>query len=219
MSTSIELQTEVRRETGKGPARQLRKRGMIPAVFYGPESEPTPLSISPKRLLKALEGPHGKNTLLKLAMEQGERLALVKEIDVDPVTYDPVHVDFYHVDPEREVEVDVPFKTKGRSVGVQKGGTLHVTLRSLPVRAKPEQIPAVIEVDVTKLEVNDIVRVQDLSLPEGVEVLRAGHRTLVTVMSEERKRGAAEAVGEAEVAPTETEEGEAAAASKAAPKG
>jgi large subunit ribosomal protein L25 len=92
---------------------------------------------------------------------------------------------------DREVDVEVPFHAKGRALGVQKGGTLHETLRSLPVRATPDKIPADIVVDVTPLDVNGLIRVQDLELPEGVTVLSPPHRTLITIMPEEKKGGSA----------------------------
>ncbi|MFW6049881.1 MAG: 50S ribosomal protein L25/general stress protein Ctc [Myxococcota bacterium] len=196
------LQAEVREERGKGPARRLRKRGLVPAVFYGPETEPTPIAVSPKDVVKVLQTEYGRNTVVKIALDGGrEELVICKDLEVDPVTRDILHVDFYRVEPGREVEVEVPFRTKGRAVGVQKGGTLHVTLRVLPVRCTPDKIPATIEVDVAKMEIGDVLRVQDIPLPEGVQVMRAGHRTLATVMAEERRAAddaAEEAAGEGE---------------------
>jgi large subunit ribosomal protein L25 len=181
------LQAEVREERGKGPARRLRQRGLIPAVFYGPDVEPTPIAVSPKDIHRLLSTDYGRNTVVKLTMGDRSELALCKAVDVDPVSRDLVHVDFYRVQEDREVEVEVPFRTHGRSEGVKAGGTLHVTLRSLPVRTTPGRIPPAIEVDVTKLQIGDVVRVQDLQLGEGVSVMRAPHRTLVTVMAESKR--------------------------------
>lgn len=204
----VTLQAEVREERGKGPARRLRKRGLVPAVIYGPETRPTPIAVHPKEVLRMLHTEHGRNTVVKLALEGGTgELAICKDVDVDPVTRELRHVDFYRVDVGREVEVEVPFRTRGRAAGVQKGGTLHVTLRVLPVRCTPDKIPASIEADVAKMEIGDVLRVQDLQLPEGVQVMRAGHRTLVTVMAEERPAPEEEAeaaepgAAEAEAAP------------------
>lgn len=199
------LQAEVREERGKGPARRLRSRGLIPAVLYGPETEPTPIAVSPKEVLRMLHTEHGRNTVVNLALGDGkESLAICKDVDVDPVSRALRHVDFYHVVLGREVDVQVPFRSKGRAAGVQKGGTLHVTLRELPVRCTPDKIPAAIEIDVSKMEIGDVLRVEDLQLPEGVQVMRSAQRTLVTVMAEERKAveeeeaAAAEAAAQAE---------------------
>jgi large subunit ribosomal protein L25 len=201
METQAVLNAEIRTQSGKGEARKLRSRGLIPAVFYGPKTDARSIAVSPRDLLKALDNPHGRNTVLGLKMGDQDGLALVKDIDVDPVTAEPLHVDFYQVEPGRTVDVDVPFKTKGRAVGVQKGGTLHVTLRSLPVRAAPENIPARIVVDVTRMDIGAVVRVENLELAEGVSVLREPHTTLVTVMSEEKKRGRGEEETAEEVTP------------------
>lgn len=181
------LQAEVREGRGKGPARRLRQRGLIPAVFYGPKVEPTPIAVSPKDIHRLLSTDHGRNTVVQLSLGDRRELALCKDVDVDPVTRELLHVDFYRVEEDREVDVEVPFRAYGRAEGVKKGGTLHVTLRSLPVRTTPGRIPAAIEVDVSKMEMGDVVRVQDLDLPEGVAVLRASHRTLITVMAEKRR--------------------------------
>lgn len=185
------LKAEHRSGTGKGVANRLRARGQIPAIFYGPGVDPVPLAVSPRELERALDTPHGTNTVIKLQMSDGrEELSLVKEAEREPVSDELRHVDFYRVQLGHPVEVEVPFRTKGRAVGVQKGGTLHAILRFLPVRAAPELIPSAIEVDVTRMEINEVVRVQDLGLAEGVTVLRSPQQTLVTIISEERKGGA-----------------------------
>ncbi|MFW5877077.1 MAG: 50S ribosomal protein L25 [Myxococcota bacterium] len=192
------LQAEVREGRGKGPARRLRQRGLIPAVFYGPEVDPTPIAVAPKDVMRMLRTEYGRNTVVNLDLGDGrQELALCKDLEQDPLTREVLHADFYRVDNSREVEVEVPFRTRGRSVGVQKGGLLHVTLRELPVRCTPDRIPAAIEVDVAPMEIGDVVRVQDLDLGEGVRVMRSGHRTLVTVMSEEKKAAEPEEGAEA----------------------
>jgi large subunit ribosomal protein L25 len=193
------LQAEVREERGKGPARRLRQRGLIPAVFYGPQVEPTPIAVSPKDVHRLLSTEYGRNTVIQLELGGKQELALCKDVAIDPVTRELMHVDFYRVDESREVDLEVPFRAHGRAAGVKMGGSLHVTARSLPVRTTPGRIPAVIEVDVTKLEIGDSIRVQDLQLPEGVQVISPPHRTLVAVAAEEKVRPEAE--GEAGGAP------------------
>ncbi len=189
------LQAEVREERGKGPARRLRARGMIPAVFYGPGLSPTPIAVSPKELVKALTTDLRRNVLFALAIDGREEIAMIKALDLDPLTQELLHADFYRIDPERTVLVHVPFATTGRSIGVQKGAELSVVFRDLPVRARPGHIPAVIEVDVTSMDLNDVIEVKDLSLPEGVSVVLPPTRTLVIVAAE-RKKGDEEAEGE-----------------------
>lgn len=187
------LQAEVREKSGKGPARQLRMRGLIPAIFYGPGTEPTKLSVSPVELQRALSGAFGRNQLIELSLGGDTRLGLVRDLAIDPVTRDILHVDFYSVARDRKVETTVPFESQGRAVGVQKGGFLRKVFRDLPVRAFPQDVPASIVLDVATLDIGGIVRVQDLPLPEGVEVTYPAERRVLFIEAKERKKADDEA--------------------------
>ena len=188
----LALQVEVREERGKGPARQLRAKGLLPAVFYGPGVETKGLALSPKELTKALETEYRLNVVLKLAIAGQDHLAMVKEVQVDPVSRTPLHVDLYKVSDDRHVNVSVPLRTTGRALGVQQGGKLNVVFRELPLRTTPGAIPAAITVNVSALEMGAVFKVQDLDLPEGVEVLLPPERRLILI-SEDRKKAADDA--------------------------
>src|SRR5687767_4700259 len=139
------LQAEVRSGSGKGPARQLRMRGLIPAVFYGQGVQPTPIAVKPKELSKALSGVLGRNQPITLTVGDKTELALVKELQVHPLSRQPLHVDFYRVQEDQEIVVQVPFKTTGQAAGVVKGGEQHNIYRKLPLLVKPKLIPAFLE--------------------------------------------------------------------------
>lgn len=186
------LTAEVRTVCGKGPARRLRAEGKAPAVLYGPGLDPTPLTVTPKSLVKALQGPFGRNVVFELAYADTKVDAMVKEITMDPLGKELLHVDFLKVDPSRTVLVDVPFKTKGRAVGVQRGGQLNVTVRTVPVRCTPDSIPSVITVDVSALGLHDTIAVKDLTLPEGVTVTLRPELTLAIVLEDKKAAKAAE---------------------------
>ena len=186
------LQAEVRAGRGKGPARRLRAEGKVPGVFYGPGIEPTPLTLSPKELTKALRGERGRNVVFKLSVDGKDQLAMVKDVTTDPVTQELLHIDLYRIIEDKALEVNVPFRTYGRSVGVVQGGVLNVTRRVLPLRTTPANIPVSIEVDVTHLELKDTISVEDIVLPEGVECSLNPKLTLVIIL-EPRKATAAEA--------------------------
>jgi large subunit ribosomal protein L25 len=186
------LQAEVRAGRGKGPARRLRAEGKVPGVFYGPGLEPTPLTLSPKELIKALRGERGRNVVFKLSVDGKDELAMVKEVTTDPVTQELLHIDLYRILEDKALEVDVPFRTYGRSVGVVQGGVLNVTRRVLPLRTTPANIPVSIEVDVTHLALKDTISVEDIDLPAGVECSLNPKLTLVIIL-EPRKATAAEA--------------------------
>lgn len=175
------LSAEVRETRGKGPARQLRMRGLIPAVYYGPGIETQKIQVSPTELAKALRGEYRRNQTFALELGGETHLALVRDLDVHPLTRDVLHADFYAVAEDRKVETTVPFQTTGRAVGVQRGGKLNKYFRRLPVRAFPQDVPADITVDVSPLETGEEVTVADLPLPEGVEVTYPASRRVVFI--------------------------------------
>jgi large subunit ribosomal protein L25 len=189
------LQAEVRESRGKGPARRLRAQGKIPGVFYGPGVEPTPLTLSPKELTRALLGERGRNVVFKLSVDGKDELAMVKDVTTDPVSQELIHVDLYRVFEDKVLEVDVPFHTSGRAQGVVMGGLLNVTRRTLPLRTTPAKIPVSIDVDVTHLGIKDTISVEQVELPEGVECLLAPKLTLAIIL--EPRKAVAEDEGEA----------------------
>ena len=178
------LTTQARTGTGKGNSRQLRRKGLMPAVFYGPTSSAaTSLQLSPKDLETALSGEFGRNQLLKLDVDGQEQLALVKELQVHPVTRALVHVDFYSVTLESVVERSVPLLTTGKSKGVLAGADQRVMFRHLKLRGAPDKIPASIVLDVTELDLGDIIITKDVPLEAGVTIVLDGERPLVAIVT------------------------------------
>jgi large subunit ribosomal protein L25 len=173
------LATQTRTDIGKGANRKLRTQELIPAVFYGPGTEPTKLSIVPKQLTAALMGAYRRNQLLKLDVGGKTEYALVHDVQVHPVTRRPLHVDLYRVALDEPVTREVPLQAEGRAKGVVLGGELSVRFRSLPVRAVPEKIPSVIMVDASPLDIGESVTVAKLALADGVSVALPGERIVV----------------------------------------
>jgi len=182
------LQAEVREGRGKGSARRLREEGKLPAVVYGPGLEPTPLTVSPKALLKALRSEYGRNVVYSLEFAGKKELAMVKDLETDPVSGDLLHADFYRVTEDSPVTVNVPFQTKGRAQGVRMGGLLNVTTRAIPLRTKVNNIPKVVEVDVTPLEIGGTVAVKDLVLPAGCTAAMRAEHTLAIVLESRKSK-------------------------------
>jgi large subunit ribosomal protein L25 len=182
---------EPRLETGKGPANRLRRTGKIPAVAYGRTLAATPLSVNPQELLKALQGPKGLNTVLKLAIsgnQAAELLVMVREFTHHPVTRDFLHADFIQVKLEEDVDVEIPFSTYGKCAGVVAGGVLHQVYRKLPVRCRPDRIPTGISHDITNLGMGEHVKTSQLSLPEGVRARISADQTVVSIVAPERDK-------------------------------
>lgn len=198
------LPAEVRAGRGKGPARQLRIKGKIPAVLYGPGGETVALSVDPAALTKAITTPFRRNQLLELEFGGKKQLATVKDLDIHPVTRDVRHADFYRVSLETPAQYPIPLRTVGRAKGVVKGGELRVHFRTLPLKVAPDKVPAEIVLNVENLDMNESIRVKDIKLEHG-ELQLPAERAVVFLSSEVRK------VAEEEPAP-----GAAAAAAPAA---
>jgi len=181
------LSTEIRDSRGKNAARQLRAKGRIPAVFYGNGTEPVAISLSPKELTAALSTEIRRNAVLQLELSGQKQLAMVKELQVHPVTRELRHADLYRVTLESHVTVQVPLRANGKAKGVVAGAELFVLYRELPVRTTPDKIPTVIEVDVTNLDLNETIHVKDLPLPAGVSIALPQERSVISCHEARKK--------------------------------
>jgi len=195
------LVVEARTSTGKGAARRLRAQGRIPAILYGRGRESLPLALDPRALERILRAG-GANTLLDLTVEGHpeikDTVALVKELQRDPLRGTIVHADLYAVDLNRTVRVEVPVHLVGKARGLEFGGILEHTLREIELECLPRAIPDFIEVDVTALEVGDVLHARDIQLPEGVTMVTDPEQAVVAVALPQ-----AESAGEAAAAPAE----------------
>jgi large subunit ribosomal protein L25 len=194
----VKIDADQRPEIGKGPNRRLRNAGKIPAIAYGKELPTVHLAVSPKVILTALKGEHGRNTVVELNVGGGQKItALVRDYTYHPVTRELTHVDFVEVKLDKEVDVDVPFATKGKAAGITAGGTLRVVYRTLPLRCVPEKIPSRVEHDITNLGLNEVVKASQVVLPEGVRVRLPDEQTVAIIIAPEKDRGAEGAEGAA----------------------
>lgn len=182
----LDLNTTIRKTTGNGPARALRRSGRLPAVFYGPAAEPVMLSVDNQDLTKILKKGNVGQLMLNLTIEgdtQNTRTAMIKELQTDPVDRTLIHVDFYEIDMKRKIRTLVPVEVKGKSVGVEKGGLLQLVRRELEVQALPLEVPACIELDVTELDFGDSIHVEEIQLEGDIEIVADVNYTVVTVVS------------------------------------
>jgi len=180
------LPAEVRTSRGKGSARQLRMKGKIPAVLYGPGGETQVLTIDPVLLTKVLTTPYRRNQLIELDIAGTKQFATVKDLDVHPLTRAVRHADFYRVSLERPALYDIPLRTVGRAKGVVKGGELRVNFRSLPLLVVPNKVPSEIVLNVENLDMNETIRVKDIVLESG-EIVLPADRAVVLCSSERKK--------------------------------
>lgn len=183
----VSLKGHVRAERGKGAAKKLRFRRLIPGVVYGGSAGAVPVTIDPLELTKALGTGAGENVLITLSLAgDGERTTTVilKELQRDPVRGGPLHVDFLEISMKRVIRVQVPLHFVGEPVGVKnKGGFLEPHLREVTVECLPGAIPDQIRVDVSHLDLGDSLHVRDLAPTEGVKVVDDGGRPVVSVLA------------------------------------
>jgi large subunit ribosomal protein L25 len=166
MSQNV-LSAEKREGKGKGPARRLRQKGLIPAVAYGKAGKPSHLAVDPDALMEAIDTPRKFNTLLTLKVEGAESFVLFKDYQVDPVTRRLLHADFLEVKLDQPVKVEVPVVIIGKAIGTAEGGILSVSAHEIAVQALPTKIPEKIEVDVTPLKIGASIHISELKAPEG----------------------------------------------------
>jgi large subunit ribosomal protein L25 len=184
----IKLDATARSQSGKSSARRLRRQGQIPAVAYGKELATVALSVAPKGLQEILKSGHGQNSVVEIAIEGKKITVLLRDFTVHPVTRALLHADFVEIKLDKPVDVEVPFVCKGKAAGVVLGGILRQVYRKLPIRCLPEQIPVVIEHDVTALNLGDHVKTSDLSLPPGVAVRLPADQTVAGVVAPEKEK-------------------------------
>lgn len=167
----IVLNAEVGRTHGSSAARRLRAAGKVPGVVYGHGSEPVPVAVAARDLRVALNGEAGTNALLSLRADGKTYLTIARELQRHPVRGTVVHVDFQIVRRDEVIGATVPLTLVGEAIEVHHGdGLVDQQLFSLPVHAKPADIPTSVEVDISGLTIGGIVRIGDLALPKGVTV-------------------------------------------------
>lgn len=208
---NLSLAVERRIEKGKSFTRRLRRSGWVPGVVYGIH-EAVPLTVDPKALEVLLHTRAGANVVFQLNVagdEQGERPVIVKDLQVDPMDGSIIHADFLEIRMDEKITVSVPIHLKGEAPGVKLGGVLSQMLRELDVICLPNAIPEEVEVDISGVQMGDVVHVSDLALPEGVELETDAEEPVLTVtapVEEEAEKEEAEAEEGAEGEPTESAE-------------
>lgn len=222
---TIEITVERRNGRKKGMARQLRRAGVIPAVFYGPQRSTVPIAVRALEFetkLTHLEGSH----LIRLIHAHGpdaelhDKPALLREVQRHPVSGDVLHADFYEVDLTERLTVSVPLRFVGKAAGVVAGGILQPVLREIEVETLPTEIPDFIEIDVSALGIHEAVHLASVTLPEGVTLVTDPQQTVVTVLPPTVEEAKVAEVAPVEGAPVEGAppvEGAAAPAPEGAP--
>jgi large subunit ribosomal protein L25 len=212
MSDIVSLAAEPRGRAGKGGAREHRRAGRIPAVIYGNKQEPVLIALDGTELLKHLRRPGFMAHVFEITVNGARERVLPREVQHDPVSGKPLHVDFMRFGAETKVsvEVSVTFANEGNSPGLKKGGVLNAVLHSIELLCMPDGIPESLVVDLSGLEIGDVIHLNAVKLPVGVELAESDLQATVASITaprvepvvEEAAEAAAAAVGEPAVEKT-----------------
>jgi len=177
----VELKAKARDSKGKNAARRQRVNAEIPAVLYGKQEEGVSLSLVTKEVAKLISSK-GRNVMLTLKVEgKADVVAMFKEIQKHPVTGEIIHVDLYKINMKEALIVLVKTRIKGEAPGVKLGGILEQPLRQVRIKALPDRIPEAIVIDVSGLNINDSIHVEDLKLGEDIQLLDNPRDVVATV--------------------------------------
>ena len=216
MATVKELKATARPKAGKGAARAERREGRVPAVIYGDNQAPVTISIDDKSARQAIFAGHFLTTIFNIDLDGKKHRVIPRDFSLDPVKDFPLHIDFLRLGVGAKIRVSVPLHVTGAEVspGVKRGGTVNIVNHTVELEADVEHIPQFIEVDVSKLEINNSVHLSDVNLPKGVKALR-DDQTLVTVVPPSGYGEETKAAGADGAAPAAGAKAPAAAAAKA----
>ncbi len=184
----LTLEVGDREGLGKEKARRLRRSGLIPGIVYGDKKESIPVVVNPLDIERILHLESGKNTIFKIEISGAETTdqAMIKNFQVDPVTSKLLHIDLLRVSMKTRLRVMVPILLEGKAKGVEiDGGILEFTQREVEVECLPRNIPEHIKIDITGLEIGNLVRVADLKVDEKFKILSPPEQVVVSIAAPE----------------------------------
>jgi len=178
-----ELTVTPREGVGKSVARRLRRSGKTPGILYGGPS-PVNIAVDPREVFRIIHGHEGSTQLLRVtfAGSKDSRMVILRDLQLDPVSEDLVHVDLQEVNMDKPIQVTVALRHVGEPIGVRDTqGILEMVLREVQVSCLPANIPEDIKADVSNLAIGDVLTVAELAVPEGVRVLTDRAQAVATV--------------------------------------
>ena len=208
----INFDVQIRKTTGSARSRQVRRLDLIPGIVYGGGSKPTTIQANRKAYDRIYRQHAGESLIYHLNLvDEGKKIsdfpAIIKDVQLHPVTDEVIHIDFNRISLDKELEIKVKILPKGEAIGVKRdGGTLEHLMWELDIICLPTNIPHHLEADVTNLGVHDSIFVKDLVLPAGVRTKHEPESVVITVAGSMREESALPvAEGEAAAAGSEPE--------------
>jgi large subunit ribosomal protein L25 len=172
MSANFEVIAQSRTDTGKGASRRLRRSGQLPGIVYGAHQDPAMISLQHHELVHALENEAFYSNLLTLKVDGKAQTVVLKDLQRHPAKPFILHVDFQRVQADEKIRLNVPihFINEESCPGIKAGGQASHVMTDVEITCLPKDLPEFIEVDLSKLEMGDILHASELSLPAGVEL-------------------------------------------------
>jgi large subunit ribosomal protein L25 len=181
----VEIEAAVRE--GRVTAKKMKKDGKVPAVVYGKETKSMPIEIKIKDIEKTVKTLAEGTLLITLKLKdkgaESERTVVIQEVQRDPRTEEIIHADFHQISESEKAMFHVPIFTTGLAEGVKIGGVLEFITREVVIRCLPKDLPLKFEVDTTPLKIGNDLKVADLKLPEGAELMTAKEKVICSVVS------------------------------------
>ncbi len=202
------LKADRREDSGKGAARKARAAGRVPGVVYGHGADPLHISVDARDLFHTLHTEAGVNVLVDLRVDGDHFLAMPREVQRDHLRGRLLHVDFLRIARDEKITVEVPIQLVGESHGVKEGGVIEHHLWTLQVECFPQDVPTSIDADVSALGLNESLKVEDLQLPDKLQLQTPLEEVVVSVVPPqvlklEEEEEALEEAAEGEGEPTQ----------------
>jgi large subunit ribosomal protein L25 len=185
MKTSFELDAEFRDAEGKGASRRLRRADKVPAILYGGHREPRALALDHTRLMLMLDNERFYSTIISIKVGEVSQAAVLKDVQRHPAKNAILHVDLQRVLEDEKIRISIPLHFKGdaASPGVKKGGIVSHLRNEVEVVCLPKDLPEFVDVDLSGLDMNQMLYLVDLRMPEGVEIPELTHGRNAPVVS------------------------------------
>ena len=185
MAETTKVVAKKRDRAGKGGARSSRRDGLIPAVIYGDKQPPVMIAVEPRSVERELHKEGFFNHRVQIDVEGTLYDALPRDVQVDPVTDKPLHLDFLRIGPDSIITVQVPvhFKNELASPGIKRGGTLNIVLHAVEMLVPADAIPDSVDVDLAGVDIGTSIHIKSIKLPAGCIPVDKSDFTLVTVVA------------------------------------
>jgi large subunit ribosomal protein L25 len=187
MAQQVKLKAQKRTLVGRTAVKKIKSEGLVPGIIYGSKDEPTNLQLNARELSTVLSRASSEHILVELEIVDGDqttnKLALIQEVQHHALKNDILHVDFHAVSTTEKITSEVPIEAFGEALGVRTyGGLLEHTLRTLEVECFPQDLPDIIHVDVSNLNIGQSLHVRELPLPSGVRAITDGDLTVISIL-------------------------------------